>query len=111
MILNQSRKARNCRPRTGPTPMVLVRGRPNPVNFKKTKAVSVTPKRIEVSGLSATVGYGYQYRRPMSESRSLLQPRPTHPNNRHYRSGITEAVNKLNQILSYSLQLSRDDKT
>ena len=35
------------------------------MNVKKAKAVSATPKRVEVSGLSAAVGYDYQCTRPI----------------------------------------------
>ena len=39
--------------------MMFVRRRPNPMNVKKAKAVSATPRRVEVNGLSAAVGYDY----------------------------------------------------
>lgn len=39
--------------------MMLVRRRPNPISVRKTKAVSATPKSVEVNGLSAAFGYDY----------------------------------------------------
>jgi hypothetical protein len=37
--------------------MMFVRLRLNPIKLKKTNAVIATPKRVEVKGLSAAVGY------------------------------------------------------